>query len=872
MATVSQETLLTGLPTGSMAPGTMGPSVVGTTAPVTQVPTVPVAPAPVLAPVVPAPATPPVVSTSTTAQQDVNNKMNVMTNAGPALTPAQIQANIAGQNTATPNSTAYGPTTQTGNLIYDPNLPKGFAKDATGRIFKVPEGATVTGAPTTTATGGTTVGGTTTGGTTTGGTTGGTGTATGGTGTGETGGTDASAAAAQAARDAATKINQDAADAQDTQTLNDINAIKNGTYALTPNQQAQIDAMTQKYGLLIEQQKVANQNYQNAVGIAGFRSGIAEGAMQINQGNIAAAVSAGLQSIAQINSEMFDAITKAKDAFMKNDLDLINASYSVYSKAVERRQKVIDDTYKNVTDAIKAQQDAVKAKNDAALQAAQIKALENAPLDKQNQIVQQAVADIIVKYPDAGISPTDTPAQIAEKVQNSASWKAEQAAKANKGSSSQWRVTSTFTDVNGTKHSVYTNLATGAQSQDGVPSGDTIVVGPTDGSGTWSTQTGMRTDRNNNPIAVSNAAPEFMNVLKAAGVNFTTEEGADFGGGLKTLKFATPQDGIEGARALLAGSPMAFSWYSNHTGKVVLAQYGIKSNADFAAADKATQDAVIKGIYQAEGGNGSLVGESPAANTEPTGGAIYATLDAPHKAQAQLVASYDADLSRVPEAERKGLLAAAKELNPDFSQSDYAVRQKFRTDWTSGQTSRNINSINTFSNHVGELVGVMTTAANSKVPAYNGIVGWIAKESGNTGLTPANASIDAVATEFAKILKGGGTAPTDTEIASAKNFLHSAQSPQQTAAVTSALAGLMSGRVNALRDQYRDAMGAEATPILRDSARASLRSAGIDPNKLETSYRMETTAAQFQAMKVGDFGFKNGAWFIKTGPNEVKPY
>ena len=122
--------------------------------------------------------------------------------------------------------------------------------------------------------------------------------------------------------------------------------------------------------------------------------------------------------------------------------------------------------------------------------------------------------------------------------------------------------------------------------------------------------TGMRTDRNDNPLAVSNADPEFENVIKAAGINVTTEEGADFGNGLKTLKFDSAQDGIEAARALLSNSPKAFSWYSEQTGKDVLAQYGITSNADFKKADKATQDAIIKGIYQNEGGSGNLFGTS----------------------------------------------------------------------------------------------------------------------------------------------------------------------------------------------------------------------------------------------------------------------
>lgn len=849
-----------------MAPGTMGPSLVGTTAATTQVATAPVsAPAPVTAPPVPNPTTTPVVSTGASAQQDVNNKMGAMTSAGPALTPAQIQANIAQQNTATPNSTAVGPTPQTGALIADPNLPKDFAKDATGRIFKIPEGTTIEGTKTAT-TGGA--------GTTTGGTGTGTGTGTtGGTGTGETGGADA-AAAAQAARDAATKINQDKADTRDTQTLNDIAALKNGTFALTPDQQSQVDAMTQKYGLLVDQQKTANKNYEGAITQAGIAAGRNMYAPEVELGNIAAAVSAGNQAVAQINSEMFTAISQAKDAFAKNDLALINASYSVYKDAVNRRQKAIDDTYKNVTDAIKAAQDAAHQKTQDALTLAQIQELENRPLNQQSQAVQGAVANIMQTYPDAGIDINDTPAQIAEKVKNSESFKNAQAKKLATGTSAQWKAVRTWSDQNGIKHTTYQNMATGATSNDAVPQGDTIV-GET--AGNWSTQTGMRTDRNNNPIAVSNAAPEFMDVLKKAGINFTTEEGADFGGGLKTLKFATPQDGVEASRALLAGSPMAFSWYSNHTGKAVLDQYGIHSNADFAKASKETQDAVIKGIYQSEGGSGSLVGEAPtAAATQETAIQKKYGFDDSHMRTVKDVADYTYNASNLPKAgaERRSVMDAAKELNPNFTESDYDVRYKFKQNWSQGTMAKTIVAVNTFANHIGELTTVMNQAANSGQPLYNILKGTADKWSGNTGLTPANATIDSVATEFAKILKGGDAAPTTEEIKSAKTFLSSTQSPQQTASVIKTLSDLMGGRVNALRDQYRDpgAMGTEAPPVLNDSARKSLRAAGLDPDTIETSIRTPATDEQMSSAPTGSILYYGNKWYIKNGTNDYQPY
>jgi len=124
-------------------------------------------------------------------------------------------------------------------------------------------------------------------------------------------------------------------------------------------------------------------------------------------------------------------------------------------------------------------------------------------------------------------------------------------------------------------------------------------------------QSGFRTDRNNNPIAASmstnSSGNQYTKALDAAGIPWV--KGDTFPGDSSMSTIRIIGDPNEAARAILSNSTSIQDWYLNHTGKDVLAQYGIKNSADFKKADKGTQDAIIQGIYKNENGSsgGSLL-------------------------------------------------------------------------------------------------------------------------------------------------------------------------------------------------------------------------------------------------------------------------
>jgi hypothetical protein len=117
----------------------------------------------------------------------------------------------------------------------------------------------------------------------------------------------------------------------------------------------------------------------------------------------------------------------------------------------------------------------------------------------------------------------------------------------------------------------------------------------------------MRTDRNNNPIAAAVKAGStnaYTNALSAAGIPWTYGDAFPSNPSIVTIKILG--DPVAGARAILSLSPAIQNWYISHT-CTMCSQYGVSNNTQFAALPADQQNAIIAGIYQAEGGSGALM-------------------------------------------------------------------------------------------------------------------------------------------------------------------------------------------------------------------------------------------------------------------------
>ena len=120
----------------------------------------------------------------------------------------------------------------------------------------------------------------------------------------------------------------------------------------------------------------------------------------------------------------------------------------------------------------------------------------------------------------------------------------------------------------------------------------------------------FRTDRHNNPIAVAvkhNSQNTFTAALNSVKIKWSYGDKFPEGeSNLCTIKFETKKEGQAGARVILSKTIALGGWYCNHTGIKVCEKYNIFNDKQFANASLLVQNAIINGIYEAEGGNGKL--------------------------------------------------------------------------------------------------------------------------------------------------------------------------------------------------------------------------------------------------------------------------
>ncbi len=209
--------------------------------------------------------------------------------------------------------------------------------------------------------------------------------------------------AANPANDAIKAV-QDQADTAYQDFQSKVQQIQNGTFPLTPAQQAQVNATQASFDQLKNAQTLANQNYEAQVRIAGITSGRNMTAPLINTSIVKAAVDNGISKIANIDSQASKAVADLQQGFMDKDYQMINDAYSAASKLFADKTTAIQEMNDNVRNATNdalaihkqqfdEQQALMKPLNDVMTLAAQNGA-DQATLDKigSAKSVQDAIS------------------------------------------------------------------------------------------------------------------------------------------------------------------------------------------------------------------------------------------------------------------------------------------------------------------------------------------------------------------------------------------------------------------------------------------------------------------------------------------------
>jgi hypothetical protein len=161
------------------------------------------------------------------------------------------------------------------------------------------------------------------------------------------------------------------------------------------------------------------------------------------------------------------------------------------------------------------------------------------------------------------------------------------------------------------------------------------------------------------------------------------------------------------------------------------------------------------------------------------------------------------------------MLANVAHADPAFDAVNFNARSKTRADFTSGQSARNIRSLNTAIGHLGQLNDqIAGTASHGGFPfatTVNQVQNAFMRGEGKSGPTLFDQTSGALASELTQVFRGSGGAEADV-----KRYLSelspSASMEQKQAAIKN-IAGLLQSRLEAVGDQYKQGMGKTIDPV-----------------------------------------------------------
>lgn len=151
------------------------------------------------------------------------------------------------------------------------------------------------------------------------------------------------------------------------------------------------------------------------------------------------------------------------------------------------------------------------------------------------------------------------------------------------------------------------------------------------------------------------------------------------------------------------------------------------------------------------------------------------------------------------------VLRLATEYDPTFDATQYQIRMRTRQDFTSGQSARAINSLNTVVGHLDTLQKRARELAPSWSPAFNTVKNLVRTQQGSALVKNFTTARDAVANELTRVFRNTGG--TESDIRKWSENISAAGSPEQLQGAIDQALDLMDSRLDALRSQYEKGMG-----------------------------------------------------------------
>ena len=166
------------------------------------------------------------------------------------------------------------------------------------------------------------------------------------------------------------------------------------------------------------------------------------------------------------------------------------------------------------------------------------------------------------------------------------------------------------------------------------------------------------------------------------------------------------------------------------------------------------------------------------------------------------------------------LRAGVSQYDPEFSGETWNKRNATAKAFTSGQSGRDVNALNTAISHLALLREAAEHLNNSNMPAYNAVINFAKQQGGYTEVNDYNTLQQHVAEEFTRAWRGAAGSEADIQQERA-NLGANLGINQQRSAINK-MAELAEGKIKALGQQYADGMGVGAITLVTPENQAAL--------------------------------------------------
>ena len=153
----------------------------------------------------------------------------------------------------------------------------------------------------------------------------------------------------------------------------------------------------------------------------------------------------------------------------------------------------------------------------------------------------------------------------------------------------------------------------------------------------------------------------------------------------------------------------------------------------------------------------------------------------------------------------QSVVARVGQMKPDYNAANFTSASSSLRDFTSGQSSKVVNSLNTGIAHLNTLSNLSDALDNGNSPLFNKVSNLWKQQTGQPAPTNFNAAKQIVAAEVVKAISGSGGGVADRE--EAQRVVDAANSPAQLKQAIGTVRELFAGQLHSRRNMYEQGTG-----------------------------------------------------------------